>query len=240
MSDKQSVLIICRTAAGQMYLGVLLNRIWYSPVLAKTVEEGVMLAQKTRFSLVLYDSDATETAIEPAIHILRSDPAVKSLPLVIFRTDDSAVSSESLLTQGCSAVLLKPLDLTILYGVLQRLSGQPRSTPRVTVKFRVEILEGIPEKSLTCINLSEGGLYLRTAAPLQEGTVIHVKFTLPFDTEAIELAAEVVRTLPLAVQLATDPGMGLKFVNPPENTIMKIRNFVDWEMTGDLEWKSNI
>jgi uncharacterized protein (TIGR02266 family) len=240
MSDKQSVLIICRTAAGQMYLGVLLNRIWYSPVLAKTVEEGVMLAQKTRFSLVLYDSDATETAIEPALHILRSDPAVKSLPLVIFRTNDSAVSSESLLTQGCSAVLLKPLDLTILYGVLQRLSGQPRSTPRVTVKFRVEILEGIPEKSLTCINLSEGGLYLRTAAPLQEGTVIHVKFTLPFDTEAIELAAEVVRTLPLAVQLATDPGMGLKFVNPPENTIMKIRNFVDWEMTGDLEWKSNI
>jgi uncharacterized protein (TIGR02266 family) len=240
MSEKQSVLIVCHTAAGQMYLGVLLNRIWYSPVLAKTVEEGIRLAQKTRFSQVLFDGDVPETTMQTAIKMLRSDSTLQHLPLVLFKTNDNPVSSESLLAQGCSAVLTKPLDLTILYGVLQRLSGQPRHTPRVPVKIRVEIQEGTPEKLLTCINISEGGMYLRTLTPLAEGTVIHVKFMLPLDPEAIELAAEVVRTLPLAVQLETDPGMGLRFIDAPENVVVKIRNFVQWEMTGDLEWKSTI
>ena len=240
MSEKRSVLIICHTAAGQMYLGVLLNRIWYSPILAKTFEEGIRLAQKNRFSLILLDSDMSDTVLQPAIKRLRSDPALKDLPLVVFKTDDNPIASESLLAQGCSAVLTKPLDLTILYGVLQRLTGQPRSTPRITVKMRVEIREGTPENTLTCINLSEGGMYLRTLTPLLEGTIIHVNFTLPHDTEAIELSAEVVRTLPLAIQLDTDPGMGLRFVDIPGSIAERIRNFVQWEMMSDLEWKSTI
>lgn len=240
MSEKRSVLIICRTAAGQMYLGVLLNRIWFSPVLAKTVEEGVRLAQKTIFSLVLFDCDIAESAIQSSINMLRNDPVLKTLPLVVFKTSDNPVPSELLLSQGCSAVLEKPLDLTLLYGVLQRLSGQPRSTPRVSVKIRVEILEGTPEPALTCTNLSEGGMYLRTLTPLPEGTVIHIKFTLPHDTQAIELAAKVVRTLPLAIQLEADPGMGLSFIDSTQDIQLRIRNFVEWEMTGDLEWNSGL
>ena len=223
-----------------MYLGVLLNRIWYSPILAKTVEEGIQLAQKNRFSLILFDNDVSETALQPAIKLLKSDPALKDLPLVIVKTDDNSIASESLLVQGCSAVLTKPLDLAILYGVLQRLSGQPRSSPRISVKMRVEIQEGTPEKALTCINLSEGGMYLRTLTPLLEGTLIHLKFTLPHDTQEIELAAaaEVVRTLPLAIQLETDPGMGLRFVDIPRSTAERIRNFVQWEMMSDLDWQT--
>ena len=240
MAEKQSVLIICRTAAGQMYLGVLLNRIWYSPVLVRTVEEGIRFAQKTRYSMVLFDGDIPESEILSSLNLLKSDDSLAGLPLVVFKTDDNPVTNELLINRGCTAVLTKPLDLTILYGLLQRLSGQPRTTPRVSVKIPVEIQEGVPKKNLTCINISEGGMYLRTLSPLPEGTIIHMKFTLPHDPEAIELAAEVVRTLPLAVQLEIDPGMGLRFVDIPEDIMVKIRNFVEWEMTSDLEWKSNI
>lgn len=240
MSEKQSVLIICRSAAGQMYLGVLLNRIWYAPVLAKTVEEGLRLAQETSFSLVLFDGDIGNEQLQYTISTLKREASLKELPLVVFMTDHSAAISESLFAQGCSAVVTKPIDLTLLYGLLQKLCGQPRSTPRIPVKFPVEIQEGTPEKILTCLNLSEGGLYLRTLTPLQEGAVIHVKFSLPHDPERIEVAAEVVRTLPLAVQLQTDPGMGLHFLNAPQNIVLKIRNFVQWEMTGDLDWKPEI
>jgi uncharacterized protein (TIGR02266 family) len=240
MSEKKQVLVICRSAAGQMYIGILLNRIWYAPVLAKTPEDGIRLARQNSFSVVLFDGGVLELELRPAITLLKSDPSLKDLPLVVSMTDDDPTASELLLGQGCAAVLTKPLDLAILYGVLQRLSGQPRSTHRIPVKIRVEIAEGTPEKVLTCVNLSEGGLYLRTFAPLPEGTVIHVKFTLPHDTEAIELAAEVIRTLPLAVQLETDPGMGLRFVDAPEDALMKIRNYIQWEMTGDLDWKADI
>jgi hypothetical protein len=56
----------------------------------------------------------------------------------------------------------------------------------------------------------------------------------------IELTAEVVRTLSLGAQLEAEPGMGLHFIDMPEETLLRIRNYVQWEMLGDLDWKSNI
>ncbi|MFA5072579.1 MAG: PilZ domain-containing protein [Nitrospirota bacterium] len=238
MSEKHSVLIICHSAAGQMYLGVLLNRIWYSPILVRTVEEGIRFAQRTEFSLILFDGDIPQTELQPALALLRTDPALKELPLVVFISDSSL--QESLVNQGCSAVLVKPLDLTILYGVLHRLSGQPRNAPRIAVKIKVEILEGTPEKTLTCVNISEGGMYLRTMNPLPEGTCLHLKFNLPHDNQSIDLIAEVVRTLKLDGQLTSDPGMGLHFIDMQEDVLIRIRNFVEWEMTGDLEWEATL
>lgn len=240
MSEKKQVLIICHTAAGQMYLGVLLNRIWYTPTLARTPEEGIRLAQKNRFALILYDGDVTDADLRPSITLLRTEPLLRDQPLVVFITGGNPALNESLLSQGCSAVLTKPLDLAIVYGVLARLSGQPRSTPRIPLKIRVEIEEGIPEKVLTSVNLSEGGIFLRTPEPLSEGTELHVTFTLPHDTEQIALPAKVVRTFSLGIQLDAEPGMGLQFIDMSQDVLMRIRNFVQWEMTGDLEWKSNL
>ncbi len=100
--------------------------------------------------------------------------------------------------------------------------------------------DGAPEKHLTCINISEGGLYLRTADPRPGGTILHVKFTLPHDTEPIKLTAEVVRSLQLGTQLNVEPGMGVRFLDISENTLSRIRNFVQWEMMGDVERQSNI
>ena len=126
------------------------------------------------------------------------------------------------------------------YGILARLSGQPRTTPRIPVKLRVEIEEGTPEEALICTNLSEGGLYLRTLEPLSEGTVLHIKFTLPHDTVPIKVTTEVVWTLSLGTQFKAEPGMGLHFIDMPEGTLLRIRNYVQWEMLGDLDWNSDI
>jgi uncharacterized protein (TIGR02266 family) len=240
MSEKKPVLIICHSAAGQMYLGVFLNRIWYAPVLARTPEEGILLAQQTLFSLIILDGDVSEPELRSEITLLRTNHLLKDQPLLVFIASSNASMSESLLAQGCTAILTKPLDLSMVYGLLARLSGQPRTTPRIPVKIRVEIEEGSPEKVLTCVNLSEGGVYLRTLEPLPEGSFLHIKFKLPLDSEKINLAAEVVRTFPLGTQLEVEPGMGLRFIDISENTLLRIRNFVQWEMTGDLEWKSTI
>jgi len=240
MSEKKEVLIVCHTAAGQMYLGVLLNRIWYAPVLTRTAEEGIRLARTNQFSLILFDGDVPGSEPEPAIKLLRTDPSVKDLPLVVFMTNENREANDSLLSQGCSAILTKPLDLAIVYGVLSRLTGQQRTTPRIPVKFRVEIEEGLQEKELPCINLSEGGLYLRTCQAPPENTILHIKFSLPHDTAEMKLVAEVVRATPLSSQLRAEPGLGLRFVDLPDEARQRIRNFVQWEMMGDLDWKPNI
>jgi len=240
MSGKKQVLIICPTAAGQMYLGVLLSRIWYSPVLAKTPQEGLRLAQSTPFDMILYDGDFAATELKQAISRLRTDPSTRNIPLVVLMTNDDPETTETLHSLGCSAILTKPLELAKAYRILARLSGQPRTTLRIPVKLRVEIEEGTPEKALVCTNLSEGGLYLRTLKPLSEGTVLHIKFTLPHDTVPIKMTTEVVWTLSLGTQFKTEPGMGLHFIDMTEDTLLRIRNYIQWEMLGDLDWNSEI
>jgi hypothetical protein len=58
--------------------------------------------------------------------------------------------------------------------------------------------------------------------------------------EPIQLAGEVVRTSPLGIQVESEPGMGLRFLDMPESVKQKLRNFVQWEMVGDLEWEAKI
>jgi uncharacterized protein (TIGR02266 family) len=240
MSDKKQVLIICSLSTSQMYLGVLLNRIWYMPVVATSAEEGVDLAQNTPFSVILFDMDLPEKEQGRILSLLRTDPAVRGIPLVVFLPKDRSASGERLLAQGCSAVITKPLDLSLLYGLLNRLTGQPRATARVPVKMQVAITEGSPAATLTCTNISEGGVFLRTATPLAEGSVITMRFSLPRDPDVIEIAGKVARTISFERRMTAEPGMGLSFLDPSEDLRQKLKNFVQWEMMGDLEWEATI
>jgi uncharacterized protein (TIGR02266 family) len=87
------------------------------------------------------------------------------------------------------------------------------------------------------VDVSEGGIYLRTLHPLPEGTVVHLVFTLPRDEEHIRLSAEVVRAFSLGDRLENEPGMGLRFLEVTEAVRAKLRNYVQWVMMADLEWE---
>lgn len=240
MTEKKNILIICHSAAGQLYLGVLLGRFWYAPLLARTTEEGVRLTQTKTCSLIVLDGDLPDQERKMAISLLRSHAAVRDLPLIVLMTAENAAENEALLTEHGIAAITKPVDLTLLYGTVSRLTGQKRNAPRIPVKFRVVIEEGTPEKELICINLSEGGLYLRTHEPVPEKAVLHLSFSLPRSAETLSVAVEVVRTALLSAELEAEPGMGLRFINLPNEVKLQLRNFVRWEMIGDLEWEAKL
>ena len=240
MSEKKKVLIICNTAAGQMFLGILLNRIWYTPFVVRTAVEGIYLAEKHSFSLILFDGDLPKEEMFTALSLLRTDESVRHLPVVAFIMNERSSYTSSIISMGCSAVVTKPIDLAMAYGVLAQLSGQQRITLRISTRFHVKIAEGSTEKVMTCINLSEGGMYLRTHEPLPEKTVLHLQFSLPHSMEKLEVTGEVVRISPLETQLETEPGMGLRFIGVPQHIQLQIRNYVQWEITGDLEWEATI
>jgi uncharacterized protein (TIGR02266 family) len=239
MSEKKKVLVICRSAVGRMFLGVLLNRIWYAPVFAESASEGTQIGKKHTFSVLVLDMDMSDQERSAAVSELKSDLLLKSLPLIVILAAESCVLCESLISQGCSAVIQKPIDLTMFFGILRRLSGEPRQTPRVPVRMRVEIEEQVPDKFLHSVNISEGGIYLRTHAPLPETTLLHLSFTLPSDTGEIKVMGEVVRKTPLDVQFDTEPGIGLRFIGISEDTRNRVRNFAQWTLMGDLEWESD-
>lgn len=239
MNEKKKVLVICRSSIGQTYLSVMLNRIWYAAVLAKTVGEGILLARKETCSLILFDGDIPDDERTAAVAALKSEPSLKELPRVMLLTAGIHTLPESLLPEGWAAIVSKPImDIALLYDVLRKLSEEPRKTPRVPVRMRVEIEEQDPQRYLTAVNISEGGIYLRTHAPLPINTLLHLTFNLPLDADTIRVAGEVVRTSLLGTHLETEPGMGLRFVDLAEDTRNRIRSFVQWSLIGDLEWET--
>jgi uncharacterized protein (TIGR02266 family) len=163
---------------------------------------------------------------------------VKEFPLVVFLATEDRGSSESLISEGNTIIIVKPIDVSLVYGILSRLSGEPRQAPRISARMRVEIEEQIPDKFLTSVNISEGGIFLRTHTPLPENTILHLAFSLPYDSENIRVAGEVVRKTTLGVQFDMEPGIGLRFITISDDTKIRIRNFVKWSLTGDLEWES--
>lgn len=223
-----------------MYLGVLLKRIWYTPVLAGTVEDGMRLADQNQFGLIIIDGDVVESDLRKTLLLLKNQSSTKDIPLVLVMTEQSDEMNNDLLAAGCAAILAKPMDLSLIYGVLGKLTDEQRRAPRINTKFLVTIQEETPAKIHVCINLSEGGMYLRTLNPLDEGSLIHVSFMLPHDTTTLNLEAEVVRSAPLADQFEVEPGMGLRFVNVPDSVPPLLRNFIQWEMIGDLTWEPHL
>jgi uncharacterized protein (TIGR02266 family) len=239
MNEKKKVLVICRSSMGQMYLGVVLNRIWYTPVLAKTVGEGLLLARENEFSLVLFDADLPDDERIAAATAMKADPSLAELPRVALMTTGIYTLPESLLPEGWAAIVSKPIaDISRLYDVLRQLSEEPRMTPRVPVRMRIEIEEQDPQRYLTAVNISEGGIYLRTHEPLPENTQLHLSFSLPLDADIIQVKGAVVRTTRLGAHLETEPGMGLRFIDLDEDTKKRIRSFVQWSLIGDLEWET--
>ena len=237
MYEKKKILVICQSAVGQMYFGVLLNRIGYMPVFSRTAGESLWLARENVLSLIVFDGNLDDRDRSAAVSLLRSENSVKLLPLVVILASEDEKLYDLLINEGCAAVVSKPLDVTLVYGILGRLSGEPRQTPRIPVSMRVEIEEQIPDRFLTSVNMSETGIYLRTHKPVPENTLLHISFTLPHDFDRIEVLVEVVRKIPLGVQFDAEPGIGLRFVEIPEYTKNKIKNFVKWTLTNDLEWE---
>lgn len=86
----------------------------------------------------------------------------------------------------------------------------PRAPLNVLVQFRFDTFdEFLAEYSL---NISPGGIFIKTDSPREEGAVIYLQFTLRDGSKLIEGMGKVVRVNPPG-----DPkrpgGMGIEFMN---------------------------
>lgn len=76
-------------------------------------------------------------------------------------------------------------------------------------------------------DLSEGGAFVRTFAPLREGSKASLQWTLPGSSEDIEAEAVVVWSRRKGTREQDPPaGMGVRFAQLDPADRIKIRNFV--------------
>jgi uncharacterized protein (TIGR02266 family) len=95
-----------------------------------------------------------------------------------------------------------------------------RSPLSILVQYRFETVEEfLAEYSL---NISPGGVFIRTAQPRALGSVIYLQFLLNDGTRLIEGMGKVVR-VNLAESLERAAGMGVEFVNFDRESLELIR-----------------
>ncbi len=61
------------------------------------------------------------------------------------------------------------------------------------------------------VNISHGGVYIRTSRPLDIGSEVKLKFAIPGTKREIETEGKVVRSIPGDPENMEPPGMGIEF-----------------------------
>lgn len=95
----------------------------------------------------------------------------------------------------------------------------PRTPLHILVQFRFGSFEEfLAEYSL---NISPGGMFIRTDEPSEEGAIIYLQFTLKDGSRLIEGMGKVVRVNPPG-DPARPAGMGVEFLNFDEESMALI------------------
>lgn len=97
----------------------------------------------------------------------------------------------------------------------------PRTPLSLLVQFRFNTFEDfLAEYS---VNLSPGGIFIRTDQPREEGSIVYLQFSLKDGSRLIEGMGKVVRVNPPSEKERT-AGMGIEFVNFDEESMALIND----------------
>ncbi len=95
----------------------------------------------------------------------------------------------------------------------------PRSPLSILVQYRFNSFEDfLAEYSL---NISLGGIFIRTEDPRDEGSIVYLQFSLKDGSRLIEGMGKVVRVNPPG---SRDTGMGVEFMNFDEESMALIND----------------
>jgi uncharacterized protein (TIGR02266 family) len=108
--------------------------------------------------------------------------------------------------------------------------AEKRKNPRAELSLLVQYRFNTFEEFLAeySIDISVGGMFIRTDAPRPEGSMIYLQFALRDGHKLIEGLGKVVRVNPPGSPI---PGMGVEFVNLDDDSSSLISDIVDTKLT---------
>jgi uncharacterized protein (TIGR02266 family) len=105
--------------------------------------------------------------------------------------------------------------------------AEKREHPRAVVKIEIEFKETIDFVSSYMINISNGGLFIKTDEAFPLDTIVFLRFTMPADTKPIETEGKVVWCNAKGGKGYFPKGMGIKFLKLDHDDAEKINKFVE-------------
>jgi len=164
---------------------------------------------------------------------VKNDPGLRSTPIVMVTQAGREVDLAKCRQAGCDEILLKPINRHLFVDTARRLLAvAAREAQRV--RARLEVRYGPDRLQLLCnysVNISAGGLFLKTDDPLPVDTPLDLEFTLPSRQQPICCSGRVawVNHPVLLHKPELAAGMGVQFIDLRLDDMHAIRDFIKQE-----------
>ena len=168
-----------------MFLELEKSFLKLSPVRVYTARDGaeaLEVIKSERPDLIFMDLNMPNMNGAQCCAVLKGDPDLKSIPVVIITTAGKQEDKDLCTQAGCNAFLTKPverksfLEMARKYlMIIERREARVSCKIPVMIKFRGETITG------EGFDISERGIYIGIDNDIGKGSAVEVKFTLPDD-----------------------------------------------------------
>ncbi len=229
-----TVLIADKSRQFLVYAGILLRRLGYQVYLAGNGPEVISLAGKLKPDIILLDHALPPTDGASCLGIIRGDTELSRLPVLIIASyvDETVIDQYEKL--GCCGLLQKPVNIPEFYSAILGCmrNEEARKTIRVSLSLKVSVNCRDKRLDLYALTLSAEGMFLRTINPFDAGMEMKLVFSID-DRDPVELKGTVRYVNQLTKDLDHEPGMGIKFLDIPEDVRCRISCFIIKQLADD-------
>lgn len=232
--EVRTILVVDCSASMLFFLGLLLKKLEYRVVTARSGEDAIRLMDESLPSIVLADVALPAMSGVALLKHIKERPDCGALPVVMLTTEDDPGIRDTCMKLGCAAYLQKPVEPELLYRTLQAASeSAPRENIRLLTSLKVIVgdgsLLGGAARTEYATALSEGGLFISTRYPQPRNAVTPLRIIIN-DREIIAKAL-VLYSNDHGEGPSVEPGMGMKFVQISDADRALLRRFIREQLT---------
>jgi len=191
---------------------------------ARTGSEVLTLAGTSDPGLLLLDYAMPELRADQVCRKIRAHPRLREVPVIIVGPPEPARIEVSCRRAGCSLFAPAPADFSRLLPRVAEYLGIPaRQEERIPVVLTVSYGTVVSEILGRSVNLSVGGILVRTAAPLRTGFFVSLRFLPDSEKKPVLAPGRILRVTP------TDEGeyeVAVRFLTLPRESEERIEEFL--------------
>jgi CheY-like chemotaxis protein len=225
---KYSLLIVDSDALSLLHISMLLKRFDFQTETVKTAQEAFERATTATPALIITALELKDMHGLYLVKLLKKNPKTTNVPFIALRNPGDSLGEKYCFSAGAIDCLVKPVSAELLYRALQ---GGLEDRPRATMRFRTiqpVWVDTVPfdggGEDIHTLDISEGGLFLRTAKPAPANT--RLSFRINLDGTIIKAEAKVIYTCPPCKGPYHEPGTGLQFTNLSPNNLEILQTFM--------------
>lgn len=233
--DANAILFADDNPSLLMYVGILVKRLGYKVYLALDGLEAIRVAKERKPTIIVLDYALAGINGVACLAMIRNDAFLRDIPVLMLGSEDISLSKPEIDAMNIQGYLRKPLNVNDFYLAIQKCLHHSikRRHIRAPFSINVSIRCKDQQKNLLASNLSVEGIFLKTAEPYPAGTEMDLVLTVD-DDDPIEIKGMVVSAHRISADIQPEPGMGIKFLDIPEDDRYRLHYVVMKELTRDI------